>query len=168
MYLIKCGYWSESGYTYFKFRKKNQITISQIIRPMEIIISDRRDIEKEHVLELYSANKWSSVDKPQELYNGLINSHTLISAWINGRMVGIGNAISDGYLVVYYPHLLIHPEYQRKGIGKMIMRKMQERYKDFHMQMLTADGEALDFYQKLGFERAGKTEPMWIYHGTEH
>lgn len=24
---------------------------------------------------------------------------------------------------------------------------------DFHMQILTADGEALDFYPKLGFER---------------
>lgn len=34
--------------------------------------------------------------------------------------------------------------------------------------MLTADGEAIEFYKRLGFERAGKTEPMWIYAGTEH
>ncbi len=36
------------------------------------------------------------------------------------------------------------------------------------MQMLTADDKAIDFYQKVGFERAGKTEPMWIYKGNEH
>jgi hypothetical protein len=34
--------------------------------------------------------------------------------------------------------------------------------------MLTADGKAIRFYESLGFVRAGKTEPMWIYAGTEH
>ncbi|WCL51314.1 GNAT family N-acetyltransferase [Leptospira sp. GIMC2001] len=82
--------------------------------------------------------------------------------------MGIGNAISDGYLVVYDPHLLVHPQYQGKGIGKMIMEKMQEKYDHFHMQMLTADGKAIDFYKKVGFTRAGLTEPMWIYKGNEH
>jgi len=36
------------------------------------------------------------------------------------------------------------------------------------MQMLTADGKAIDFYKKNGFERAGQIEPMWIYKGNEH
>jgi len=50
----------------------------------------------------------------------------------------------------------------------MIFEKMQEKYAGFHMQMLTADGKAIDFYQKAGFERAGNTQPMWIYKGNEH
>jgi GNAT superfamily N-acetyltransferase len=53
-------------------------------------------------------------------------SYLLITAWNENELVGLGNAISDGYLVVYYPHLLIKPNYQRKGIGKMIMDKRQE------------------------------------------
>ena len=36
------------------------------------------------------------------------------------------------------------------------------------MQMLTADGKAIDFYKKVGFVRAGQTESMWIYKGDEH
>ncbi|NRA52365.1 MAG: GNAT family N-acetyltransferase [Phaeodactylibacter sp.] len=83
-------------------------------------------------------------------------------------LVGLGNAISDGYLVVYYPHLLVHPDYHGKGIGKMIVDQLQERYKGFHMQMLTADERAVSFYKKVGFERAGATTPMWIYKGNEH
>ena len=135
---------------------------------MKIIISDTRDLKIEDIIELYKANEWSSAEKPNELYHALINSHSLITAWDGDKLIGLGNAISDGYLVVYYPHLLVHPNYQGKGIGKMIMNKMQERYKDFHMQMLTADGKAVDFYKKNGFVRAGKTEPMWIYKGNEH
>jgi GNAT superfamily N-acetyltransferase len=135
---------------------------------MNITISDRRDIPLENIISLYRANHWSSADKPHELYLGLLNSHSLFSAWDNDKLVGIGNAISDGYLVVYYPHLLVHPDYQGRGIGQMIAAKMQEKYSQFHMQILTADGKALDFYQKAGFVRAGNTEPMWIYQGDEH
>ena len=135
---------------------------------MNIIISDTRDISTETIIELYKANEWSSANKPEDLVNGLKNSHSLISAWDGDKLVGLGNAISDGYLVVYYPHLLVHPDCQGQGIGQMIVEKMQSIYGHFHMQMLTADGKAIDFYKKNGFERAGETEPMWIYSGDEH
>jgi len=135
---------------------------------MKIIISETRDIKIEEIIELYKVNKWSSAERPNELYNALLNSHSLITAWDGDKLIGLGNSISDGYLVVYYPHLLVHPNYQGKGIGQMIMEKMQEKYKDFHMQMLTADGKAIGFYNKVGFVKAGKTQPMWIYKGNEH
>jgi GNAT superfamily N-acetyltransferase len=135
---------------------------------LSIKISDTRNISIEQVIELYKANQWSSAEKPNQLYNGLMNSHSLITAWDNNRLVGLGNAISDGFLVVYYPHMLVLPTYQGQGVGKMILDKMQEIYRDFHMQMLTADGRAIDFYKKNGFEKAGETQPMWIYSGNEH
>lgn len=135
---------------------------------MNITISETKDITIEDVLVLYKANEWSSAEKLTQLYNGLLNSETLITAWEDKKLIGLGNAISDGHLTVYYPHLLVLPEYQGKGIGKMIVDKMQEKYSHFHMQMLTADGKAIEFYKKNGFERAGNTEPMWIYSGNEH
>ncbi|SNR33730.1 GNAT family N-acetyltransferase [Flavobacterium sp. ov086] len=135
---------------------------------MEITILETKEINIDDILVLYKANEWSSANKPNELYNALLNSETLITAWEGEKLVGLGNAISDGFLTVYYPHLLVLPEYQGKGIGKLIMDKMQEKYSHFHMQMLTADGRSVDFYKKNGFERAGKTEPMWIYQGNEH
>ncbi len=133
-----------------------------------ITLSTTRDLSLTDILQLYHANQWSSANKPQQLYKALLNSHSLITAWDESTLVGLGNAISDGHLVVYYPHLLVHPDYQGKGIGQMILEKMQEKYGDFHMQMLTADGRAVDFYKKNGFTRAGNTEPMWIYGGKEH
>lgn len=135
---------------------------------MGVTISERKDIDLEQIINLYTANGWSSAEKPLELEKALKNSHSLVSAWEGDLLVGLGNAISDGYLVVYYPHLLVHPSHQGRGIGQQIVAKMQEKYQDFHMQMLTADGKAIEFYKKVGFERAGETEPMWIYKGQEH
>ena len=133
---------------------------------VEIFMQDQ--ISADEVLDIYRANDWSSAEKPNELMAALQNSHSLVTARIAGKLVGLGNAISDGYLVVYFPHMLVHPAFQGRGIGRKMMAAMLKRYAGFHQQMLTADGKAIQFYESLGFERAGKTEPMWIYAGTEH
>ena len=135
---------------------------------MNLEISINSDINEDEVITLYQANQWSSAQKPKELLAALRHSHTLIVARISGELVGLANAISDGYLVVYYPHLLIHPKYQRKGIGSQIMQTMLTRYKGFHQQMLTSDKEGIAFYQSQGFQKAGATQSMWIYSGSEH
>jgi len=133
-----------------------------------IHFSETRELALEGILALYRANEWSSAQKPELLHKALLASHSLVTAWEGTRLVGLGNAISDGYLVVYYPHLLVLPEYQGRGIGTELMRRLMARYEGFHQHMLVADGRALDFYRKCGFERAGKTQPMWIYAGHDH
>ena len=134
--------------------------------PIEISLNDT--IQAEEVVELYAANGWSSADKPIQLMAALRNSHALVTARQAGRLVGIGNAISDGHLVVYYPHILVHPAFQGQGIGRQMMVAMLQKYAGFHQQMLTTDGRGIGFYQSLGFVRAGKTESMWVYAGDEH
>src|SRR5206468_3811263 len=121
-----------------------------------------RQIPLASILHLYRANGWSAAEKPRQLEKALKSSHSLVSAWDGSRLVGLGNAISDGHLVVYYSHLLVHPDYQGRGIGKRLMGVLMAKYEDFHQQILVADGRALEFYRKLGFRRAGKTQPLWI------
>ena len=133
-----------------------------------ITYSENRDIPLDAILRLYSAVEWSSANKPNELRGALLNSHSLLTAWDGGRLVGLGNAISDGHLVVYYPHLLVDPEFQRKGIGSELMRRLMAKYEGFHQHVLIADGRSIGFYEKCGLTRAGKTEPMWIYSGKDH
>ncbi len=135
---------------------------------MRVDISLSDIIGTEEVLQLYRANKWSSAEKSGPLMAGLRNSHSLVTARASGQLVGLGNALSDGHLVVYYSHMLVHPSFQGQGIGRKMMAALLQKYESFHQQMLTADGRAIEFYRSMGFVRAGKTEPMWIYAGDEH
>lgn len=135
---------------------------------MNVVIKETREIPIDQLLEIYRLNNWSSAEKTDILYRALTNSHSLISAWVNDKLVGIANALSDGHLVVYYPHMLVHPEHQGKGIGTKMMKALQKIYGNFHQQILVADGNAIEFYSKCGFNRADKTESMWIYRGHDH
>ena len=133
-----------------------------------VTYSETREIALTPIVELYSSNGWSSANRPTDLRNGLLNSHSLLTAWDGDRLIGLGNAISDGHLVVYYPHLLVHPKYQRMGIGTELMKRLFSRYEDFHQHVLVSDASAVNFYRRCGFTRAGDTEPMWIYSGQDH
>ena len=136
--------------------------------PPDVVVSLSDTIEHDEVLALYVANRWSSAEKPELLMRALRDSHALATARADGRLVGLVNAISDGHLVAYFPHMLVLPAFQRQGIGRRLMAAMLARYRDFHQLMLTADGDAVAFYEAMGFIRAGRTVPMWIYAGNDH
>jgi GNAT superfamily N-acetyltransferase len=123
---------------------------------------------KEQLYELYKSNDWSSAGKIDKLYLAMQNSHSLVVAYHNDKLVGLANAISDGYLVVYFPHLLVHPSYQRIGIGTRLLDTLLSKYKDFHQKMIVADDKAIDFYTSRGFYLAKNTTSMWIYEGGDH
>lgn len=133
---------------------------------MDIEILTNGSINTDAVLDLYEANNWDSVEIPTELILALKNSHSLVQAYYQEQLVGLGNAISDGYLVVYYPHLVVHPDFHGHGIGQKIMNEMAKIYEGFYQQMIVADGKTMDFYEKCGFEKTEKTEAMWINGGV--
>jgi GNAT superfamily N-acetyltransferase len=122
----------------------------------QIELREIRDFTIEQVLKLYHANKWTSAKDPKKLFDALMNSHSLVTAWDGGTLIGLGNAISDGSLVVYYPHLLVLPDYQRRGVGRRIMERLTSKYKNFHQQVLLATGP-VEFYKKCGFDVATGT-----------
>ena len=125
-------------------------------------------LPRAEVLRLYRSVQWSAARKPDRLMRALKRSHSVVTAWVKGSLVGLGNALSDGSLVVYYPHMLVLPEFQGRGIGRELMKRLMKRYRGFHQHILIAEAEAVSFYRKCGFKRAGKTDPMWVFKGREH
>ena len=122
---------------------------------MQVTIQIGDEIERDEVLAIYRANGWSAAEKPSQLLLALGNSHSLVTARDGSRLVGIGNAISDGYLVVYFTHMLVHPDFHGQGIGRKLMETLQSLYSGLHQQTLIADSDAVTFYEHMDFERAG-------------
>ena len=107
-----------------------------------ITYRDDRDLPLDPLVALYRANAWSSAEKGEALREAMRGSHSVVTAWAEDRLVGLGNTLSDGHLVVYYPHLLVHPDFRRRGIGAEILRRLRRRYEALHMHILVADGRA--------------------------
>lgn len=106
------------------------------------------------LLPLYQAVGWSNyTDHPHMLQEAFRHSLVNLGAYVSGRLVGLLRAVGDGASIVYIQDLLVHPEYQRQGIGRRLLQAAQARYSGVYQMLLSADNTAdtLGFYGACGF-----------------
>jgi ribosomal protein S18 acetylase RimI-like enzyme len=72
----------------------------------------------------------------------------------SGAVVGFITAISDGVSCAYIPHLEVLPEYQGRGIGSELARRMLEKLSRLYMIDLLCDPDVQPFYARLGMHPA--------------
>lgn len=68
------------------------------------------------------------------------------------RVVGFATAISDGVMSAFIPLLEVLPEYQRRGIGGELIRRLLGQLDHLYMVDLCCDGDLEPFYSALGFQ----------------
>ncbi len=82
------------------------------------------------------------------------NSNLVVSAWITGELIGLSRALTDFAYCCYLSDLAVKKEYQHKGIGKRLVEITKETIGDNAMLLLLAAPNAMDYYSKIGFEKA--------------
>ena len=129
---------------------------------MRISYKNIKEFERKQLQELFLSVKWDSAKYPDKLRASIKNSDAVYSAWDGEVLVGLINSLSDGALNVYFPYLLVRPEYQGTGIGKRLVTLMLERYKGVARKSLIAFDEQVKFYERCGFRVGTATSPMFI------
>lgn len=108
--------------------------------------------EQQALLDLYSSVGWGHSECPKAIFEAVKNSSLVVTCWYEKKLIALGRVISDGTITAYFPDLLVHPKWQRKGIGTSIMKMLLNFYGDLHNQVLIAeDNVAKEFYKKIGF-----------------
>lgn len=93
-----------------------------------------------------------SLDQHLALLRG--SSHVAL-ALDGDRVVGFGNALSDGILSAYIPLLEVLPPYRRQGTGSNLVRMLLDEVEQLYMVDVICDDGVVPFYEALGFQRAG-------------
>ena len=69
-----------------------------------------------------------------------------------GRVVGFVTALTDGVLTAYLPLLEVLPDYQARGVGSELMRRMLQQLEPFPNVDLLCDPELQPFYARFGLQ----------------
>ena len=72
----------------------------------------------------------------------------------DGRVIGFITAITDGVIAAYIPLLEVLPNYQARGIGGELVRRMLAKLADYYMIDLLCDAELQPYYERFGMRRA--------------
>ena len=69
------------------------------------------------------------------------------------RLIGFSRATSDHAFNATIWDVAIHPDFQRKGLGKKLMRYNIKRLRNDDISNITlfADPHVVDFYRSIGF-----------------
>jgi len=108
------------------------------------------------LLALYTAVGWLSYISEEcqgQLVNAVENTNYVVTAWDGENLVALARALSDDVSVCFIQDILVHPDYQRCGVGERMLRTCLTRYAHVRSKVLMTDDEERQrlFYEKLGF-----------------
>ncbi len=79
-------------------------------------------------------------------------SHTTVFIYHADTLIGLGRALSDGAYQAAVYDCAVSPEYQGKGIGKIIITNILSKLSHCNVILYATPGKE-GFYQKYGFKR---------------
>jgi GNAT superfamily N-acetyltransferase len=129
---------------------------------MKIVYKNTHHFSKKQLEDLFLSVEWSSGHFPEKLVIAMKNFETVYSAWDGDRLVGLVCAMDDGIMNAYVHYLLVHPDYQLKGIGKQLVERIKNHYKDYMRIVVVAYDAEMKFYEYCGFEKSDDASPMFI------
>jgi GNAT superfamily N-acetyltransferase len=121
---------------------------------MEIELSETIPV-KDDFMKLHKTTGWNAngLYTYDQLYSAICNSWFSVSIYHNKNLIGYGRIISDGVYQTFICDVMVHPEYQKQGMGKKIMSALLKKCEEEGIkwiQLSCAKGKQ-NFYKKLGF-----------------
>jgi N-acetylglutamate synthase-like GNAT family acetyltransferase len=129
---------------------------------MDIELSELKPT-KDDFIGLHLTTGWNAkgLYTYDQLHTAICNSWYSVSIYHNKNLIGFGRMISDGIYQTLICDVMVHPDYQKQGIGKKVMRTLLIKCESEGIkwvQLFCAKGKQ-NFYKKLGFESRDSEAP---------
>lgn len=82
----------------------------------------------------------------------LRHANLLCTAWADGVLVGVARSVTDFSYCCYLSDLAVDEAWQRRGVGRELIRLTQRQLGPRARLILLAAPAAADYYPRLGFE----------------
>lgn len=109
------------------------------------------------LFELYRSVGWTAYTQdPASLHSSVLSSAHFVSARRDGELIGLARVISDFGSIVYLQDVLVHPDHQRRGIGRQLVARVLTPFEGVRQKVLLTgtDPGQKQFYESLGFTEA--------------
>lgn len=81
----------------------------------------------------------------------LQSANLIITARVNGEIVGVARSLSDFTFCTYLSDLAVDKQYQKQGIGKELLKRTKIESGEAKLILLSAPS-AVDYYPKIGMK----------------
>ena len=113
------------------------------------------------ILERSGLGERRPINDRQCIEQMLENADLLVTAWLDGNLVGVARSVTDFGYCCYLSDLAVDRSVQRAGIGKQLIRLKKDCLGPKCKLILLSAPAASDYYPHLGFERHPSA---WVLH----
>lgn len=98
---------------------------------------------------------WPNPPSAETLRLILSNStHRVVALEVgSSQVIGFINCISDGILAAYIPLLEVRADFQGRGTGSELVRRLLDSMPKYYMLDLVCDESLIAFYERFGLKR---------------
>lgn len=135
---------------------------------MADLIVKYNELTAEEFIELWNT-VWSGAPTAEQTRLAMEHSLFRVSVWDGDRIVAMARMNGDMGLNYYIKDVVVRPEYQGKGIGRLLINELRKFINDNGVKgtdlfvELCAMPDKIPFYEKFGFE-ANEAQRLKISH----
>ena len=119
---------------------------------MNLLFKINTKLTSEQVADLFSR---SGINRPvndlPRIQKMIDNANLTISVWDKDNLVGIARSLTDFCYCCYLSDLAVDKKYQKKGIGKELIKRTKKEISDKSMLLLLSAPTAMEYYPKVNF-----------------
>lgn len=124
------------------------------------------ELDVDEVAALYTASTLAErrpVEQRDRFTTMLRRANLIITARLDGRLIGIARSLTDGAYATYLSDIAVDAEFQCQGVGRSLIRATQEAAPQAKIVLLSAPA-AVDYYPHVGFTQHNSA---WVLDALE-
>lgn len=117
-------------------------------------ISTSKNLDSESLKDLFNSVGWDINTRPELLSLAMENASHIVTAYDGSHLIGLIRSMDDAMWHANIDCLVVHKDYQRTGVGTMLLNELLKLLKDVPtISVSPNESKNFAFYEKFGFTR---------------
>lgn len=121
----------------------------------EVVYAVEKSLSPDEFIEVLKSSTLAErrpVDDEQRITSMCNNANLIVTARLNGILIGVARSITDFVYCTYLSDLAVDVKYQKTGIGKRLIEETKKATPRAKLILLSAPA-AVDYYPKIGMKK---------------